>query len=137
MRITKKALEIFASQVATCKKSGIPGDDSMVYVSDIDGSYMGHTSDPYLLRALLKRGITKEIQASYKGGKTAAIGYNPTEKKWYGWSHRCICGFKRGDMIFDPKFGDDNTPFTKHGKVKIKNLADAKKAAQNFAKYVG
>jgi len=30
------------------------------------------------------------------GCKTVSIGYSPARKKWYGWSHRAIFGFKPG-----------------------------------------
>lgn len=55
---------------------------------------------------------------------------------WYGWSHRAIVGFKIGDKIFEPNYGDDKTPYTKHGKKTIKTLDDAKKSAKKFADYV-
>jgi hypothetical protein len=58
------------------------------------------------------------------------------EQKWYGWSHRAICGFGIGDRIFEEKYGNDNTPFVKHGRKKIKTLADAKLAASRFASSV-
>jgi len=66
-----------------------------------------------------------------------SIGYSPTSKKWYGWSHRAICGFKIGDKLFDEYFSnDDKTPFIKHGSKDIKTLEDAKLAASRFSRYV-
>lgn len=65
-----------------------------------------------------------------------SIGYSEKEGKWYGWSHRAIVGFGIGDKIFEPDFGDDKTPFVKHGKETIKNMEDAKKSAIAFARYV-
>ncbi len=78
-------------------------------------------------KALEKRGITAE-----KG----CIGKSSKDGKWYGWSHRAICGFGMGDRIFDQNYGDDQTPFVKHGKRPIKNNDDAKEAAKRFASYV-
>ena len=65
-----------------------------------------------------------------------SIGCSEKEKKWYGWSHRAIAGFKVGDKIFEPNFGDDDTEFVKHGKNPIRNMADAEKSARAFAQYV-
>lgn len=65
-----------------------------------------------------------------------SIGFSEKEKKWYGWSHRAIFGFGIGDMIFEPNYGDEKTPFKKHGSKKIKTLSDAKKAAVAFSDYV-
>jgi hypothetical protein len=65
-----------------------------------------------------------------------SIGFSEKEQKWYGWSHRAIAGFGKGDKIFEPNFGDDKTPFVKHGKMPIRNMADAEKSARGFAEYV-
>jgi hypothetical protein len=65
-----------------------------------------------------------------------SIGFSEKEKKWYGWSHRAICGFGIGDKIFEKDFGDDNTEYSKHGKKDIKTLEDAKQSAINFSDYV-
>jgi hypothetical protein len=65
-----------------------------------------------------------------------AIGFSKKENKWYGWSHRAVAGFGIGDMIFDEDYGDDNTPFVKHGNKKIKNMQDARDAATAFARYI-
>jgi len=66
-----------------------------------------------------------------------SIGWSEKEQKYYGWSHRAVCGFGIGDMIFEPEFGDDRVSFVKHGSKKIKNKADARKAAVAFADDVG
>lgn len=68
--------------------------------------------------------------------KDIGIGFSEKEQKWWGWSHRAVVGFGIGDKIFEPNFGDDKTPFVKHGSKTIKNMDDAKKAARAFAKYV-
>ena len=44
-----------------------------------------------------KMGIKPEkIDPSYD---RCSIGFSEKEKKWYGWSHRAIYGFKIGDVI--------------------------------------
>lgn len=65
-----------------------------------------------------------------------SIGLDPQKNIYYGWSHRAIVGFKIGDKLFEPNFGDDDTPFTQHGSKTIKTIEDAKKAAQSFSEYV-
>ncbi len=56
----------------------------------------------------LKCGIDLETLEVINGWKTACIGYNPKENKWYGWSHRAIYGFgigsqvKKGDCAYRP-----------------------------------
>lgn len=81
---------------------------------------------------------TKDIIKKYnitKRGK-GATGLDEDKGIWYGWSHRAIAGFKIGDKIFDENYGDDKTPFSKHGEKDIKNLKDAQVSAERFAKYV-
>jgi len=56
--------------------------------------------------------------------------------RWFGWSHRAVCSFGIGDKLFQADFGDDNTPFVKHGTKTIAIDADAKEAARRFARYV-
>ena len=82
-----------------------------------------------------KKGITK-FEKTKPSDSICSIGFNEKENKWYGWSHRAICGFGIGDKLFIEDFGDDKTLFTKHGKETIKNLEQAKQAAKNFAEYV-
>ena len=95
------------------------------------GEYIG---DVKFARFLVKRGIIPQINKP--DHNVCSIGYCPSEKKWYGWSHRAIAGFGIGDKIFEEDFGDDKTPFVKHGSVTIKTLEEAKRAAANFAEYV-
>jgi hypothetical protein len=59
---------------------------------------------------LIETGITEQIQ-SYSGNLncTGSIGFNPTEQKWFAWSHRSMYGFgigsevKNGDCAYKPK----------------------------------
>lgn len=62
-----------------------------------------------------------------------SIGFCIRDWKWYGWSHRAICGFGIGDRIFDEKYGHDKTPFVRHGRKKIKTIEQAREAAIAFA----
>lgn len=67
-------------------------------------------------------------------GKNSS-GLDADKGIWYGWSHRAICGFKIGDMLFDPKC-DEKLNFNKRGTIKIKTLDQAKQAAETFSSYV-
>ena len=69
---------------------------------------------------------------------TGNVGFSPTKKKWYGWSHRAVTGFGVGDKLFDEKYKDatDSTPFQQYGTKECKTLDDAKEAARRFAEYV-
>ena len=100
-----------------------------------DGHYIGCPKTALFL--CKKRGIKPEkIRPK---SNVCSIGFCESEKKWYGWSHRAITGFKIGDMLFEEKYQteeNENVKFTKIGKVKIKTLEEAKQAAKNFAKYV-
>lgn len=81
---------------------------------------------------------TEDIIKKYnitKRGKNST-GLDEDKGIWYGWSHRAIHGFKVGDRIFEPEFGDDKTPFSKHGSKTIKALDDAKLSAERFSEYV-
>lgn len=80
---------------------------------------------------LEKKGIKPEkIDSSHT---VRTIGFSEKEQKWYGWSHRAICGFKVGDTI-----KNDNHVCAETLKVgfKAKNLDDCKKMAIAFARGV-
>lgn len=98
-----------------------------------DGTYIGDIKMAKFLSE--KKGITK-FELRTKNSNVCSIGFNEKENKWYGWSHRAICGFGIGDKLFDQDFGDDRTKFSEHGRKVIKNLEEAKQAAKNFAEYV-
>jgi len=58
---------------------------------------MEYIGDEKTAKMLCKRGIEPELADS--SHKTCSIGYCEKEKKWYGWSHRAIYGFKIGDKV--------------------------------------
>ncbi len=103
-----KELQNFINSISVIRKSKIPDDDGNVYCSKIDGSYLTHVGSERQLKFLLDKGITQHIQSGFREPITACIGFNPTEQKWYGWSHRAIFGFgvgskcKQGDAGFEP-----------------------------------
>ena len=97
-----------------------------------DGEYIGDSK--WAHRLIVKRGIKPE--KSSLEHSVCSIGFCAKEQKWYGWSHRAICGFGIGDKIFEEEFGDDTTLFVDHGLVTIENMEQAKLAAVRFAEYV-
>lgn len=96
------------------------------------GDYLGSLKTARYL--IVKRGIYPIKSKSQHC--VCSIGFCPKERKWYGWSHRAICGFGIGDRIYEENYGNDNTPFIKHGRKAIKNLQDARQAAEGFAESV-
>src|SRR5690606_8505321 len=52
-------------------------------------------------------------QDGYGEPRTACIGFNPKEQKWYGWSHRAVYGFgigsecKQGHSGYEPSNKED------------------------------
>lgn len=87
-----------------------------------------------LIKFFTKHGIGPVKSKS--GHSVCSIGFSEKEQKWYGWSHRAMCGFGSGDKIFEQKFSTEDTLFTKHGAVTIENMAQARAAAVAFANYV-
>ncbi len=55
----------------------------------LKGDYIGDPKDAYYLSKL---GIAPELRTPRS--QTCTVGYCSEEKKWYGWSHRAIKGFK-------------------------------------------
>jgi hypothetical protein len=64
-----------------------------VAVSEIDGSYIGNIELAEKLKGL---GIAAQARP---GGGVASIGFCESEQKWYGWSHRAMCGFGVGSKV--------------------------------------
>lgn len=59
-----------------------------------NGLYVGQHVD-----ILLHYGITEQFESVVPESTIASIGFNPTEQKWYGWSHRMIHGFGIGSEV--------------------------------------
>lgn len=109
--------------------------------SRIDGGYVGDPEDAY---RLMQQGII-DVQKAHSKNKVCSIGLHPEKKKWYGWSHRAMCGFSIGDVVEE---GDccASSGYTKeylreHPEedeslpvgFKAKNMADTKRMAVAFA----
>ncbi len=64
------------------------GEQSEIYQSKFDDSYIAHVGLEDNIKYLAKLEITDEL--------THGVGFSPKDGKWYGWSHRAIYGFKIG-----------------------------------------
>ena len=93
-----------------------------------NGDYIGNPKDAYYL--CKKRGIAPELRTRTSG--VCSIGYSEKDKKWYGWSHRTIFGFKTGS-----KCKKSDYHYTKkRGTWTAKTMSDAKQMAKDFAEGV-
>lgn len=86
-------------------------------VYTLRGDWIG---DVDLFQRLHKKGIT-HFELAKPDHTICSIGYNPTEKKWYGWSHRAIQGFGINSY---------------YAKLQAKTVCEAKQLARKFAEDV-
>ena len=94
------------------------------------GDYLGDAKTARFL--YVKRGI-RFCERRTPTSSVCSIGFQPQEQKWYGWSHRAICGFGLGDHLFVEDYGDDHTNYKEHGPETITTLVEAKLSASRFA----
>jgi len=99
---------------------------------NLEGDWIGDSKWAY--RLFHRRGIYPEL--SNQTHCVCSIGFSKQLQKWFGWSHRAICGFGIGDRIFEEKYGNEHTPFIKHGEKPITDMAEARTAAVAFARSV-
>lgn len=83
---------IYRREIVDDSEYGGDGNLEMVccYAEDT-GHWIG---DGRMARSLCKKYGLRQIQKRTTKSCVATIGYQPDEKKWYGWSHRAIAGFK-------------------------------------------
>lgn len=93
------------------------------------GDYIGNPKDARWL--VVHRGIRPQLRTPDR--EVCSIGYNAAERKWYGWSHRAICGFRVGSMV---RKGDCLAESIPVG-TEAETLLDAKRFAEAFAESVG
>lgn len=105
-------------------------DITHCYVKGTDHS----VGDVAFARYLIGQCIVPEL--AHPDLTVCSIGYSAPKKAWAGWSHRALCFFEIGDRVFQPHYGNDNTPFTKHGVVEIRSMEQARESAIAFADYV-
>ena len=78
----------YLKKVAYRANQNICDEDTEVYLSKFDNSYVTMVGLEADIKYLADREITEEL--------THGVGFSPKDKKWYGWSHRGIYGFKIG-----------------------------------------
>jgi hypothetical protein len=96
--------------------------------------------DPALRESKMRDNLTKRFGITeFAPGN---IGFSPSKKRWYGWSHRAVAGFTTGDTV---KPGDTIAPNPDYhvdpaGVLPVgftaKTLDDAKRMAFAFARAV-
>lgn len=77
--------------------NGVPEDPKIIIKSGytLDGNYIGNLDITKFICE--KKGIKPELRTP--NSNTCSIGFSEKDQKWYGWSHRAICGFKIGDVV--------------------------------------
>lgn len=112
------------------------GGKSFVMVSAVtcDGHYIGDGKTAF--RLIKKRGIKPELAIPEKDN-TCSIGFCEKENRWYGWSHRAICGFGIGDVIDGDHCALGSEVEVIPSGFKIETLEDARRVAVAFADSVG
>jgi len=120
---------------------GGKGDLLMKSAYSLEGDYIGTTRNAH--HFWKRYGITK-FEKTEPDNCVCSIGFSPRQKKWYGWSHRAIFGYRVGHVV---KEGDltatsgwteeylkthtDDKPMPVG--FKVMNLKDAKRCAIAFA----
>ena len=110
---------------------------------------------PGLIRIIARLNISPECVS--RNHSVCSVGKSTKDGKWYGWSHRAMVGFGKGDRIFQARYtgagklcdackGMDpceglpcpsSILFIQHGEKTIINDVEGRKAAVAFARYVG
>ena len=109
------------------------------------GYYIGSSKVAYYL--IVKHGIKPEL--ANLTDKVCSIGFCEKEQKWYGWSHRAICGFgvgskvEKGDCCASSGYTEEYLREHPDDNLSLpvgfiaKDLIDAKRMAIAFADSVG
>ena len=102
----------------------------MIQAYTYKGDYIG---DSKTAKYICKKLEIKPIKSD-ENHVCCSIGYSRKDKKWYGWSHRAICGFNIGFTIKleDDLVITDKTPIG----FEAKTLDDCKMLAKIFAENV-
>ncbi|MEO1892686.1 hypothetical protein [Spongiibacter tropicus] len=91
----------------------VPSSHGNEWVTKSRGDYITLEGMEDKLDYLVEHGIAENVSSIWEAGKPICIGFNPEEGKWYGWSHRAICGFgvgskcERGMCHYRPVDKDD------------------------------
>ncbi|MGL4792427.1 MAG: hypothetical protein ACRC23_01675 [Aeromonas jandaei] len=122
--VKESVIEELKSKGYTINKSEL--EEMYVWFDDF---YIGRVEEAWSLYK--NHGIIRK-QKEY-------VGRSETNGRWYGWSHRAMCSFGIGDMLFDESYEAEdieNIPFKFRGSKRIETDEDAMQAAINFSNYV-
>lgn len=99
---TQEQIKTWLDKVGYLGHSKIQGDNSQVWYSNFDDSFIIRKDMMYkengVVEALVANRVTEQL--------THCSGYSPANKMWYGWSHKAFYGFtvgsevKRGDCAY-------------------------------------
>jgi len=93
-------------------------------VYNLDGDYVG---EPSFADGLAELGIVPQKRTPTSN--VCSVGFSAEHGKWYGWSHRAMCGFGVGDVVAVGDVCADDLPIG----FKAETLDDAKRMADAFA----
>jgi hypothetical protein len=92
LKVIKRPCYDMVTELIPKNEYGTSKDMEITYALSKQGHYIGDTKTAW--RLVNKKGISV-FELRKETSNTVSIGYNLHEKKWYGWSHRAIFGFKR------------------------------------------
>lgn len=124
-------VETFEPKTYTAQDLGIPADGQPIEVYVVKGTdlYAGRDRDD--LRWLWNNGIVEQFANASGTGRSANVGYSPSEHKWFGWSHRAFFGFGIGYVV------PEGSTLEKHAPgFKAENIEQARGLAVDFANSV-
>ena len=103
--------------------------------SKVDDKYMCTTG----VALMREHGVAP--QGANPNSNVCSIGFSEREQKWYGWSHRALCGFpigyvaEEGHVVLDYNEGEEASAIPVG--FECKTIDDCKRCAVAYAESVG
>ena len=103
-------IQDWLEQHAERTPSNLEGVTSEMWVTKLRGDYLTLVGMEDKLNHLTD---LINVSSAWEAGKPVNLGFNPSDGKWYGWSHRAMYGFEigsevvRGDCAYCPTDKDD------------------------------
>jgi len=90
--------EVLKEYKLVIKKVSVNGDKPVIMqeIRTMEDKYVGVLDDAQI-KSLFTQGILPETD--YRDNNVVSIGKSYKDDKWYGWSHRAMCGFSIGDVV--------------------------------------
>lgn len=90
--------EVLKEYKLVIKKVSVNGDSPVVMqeIRTMDNKYVGVLNDAQI-KSLFSQGILPETD--FRNNNVVSIGKSYKDNRWYGWSHRAMCGFSVGDTV--------------------------------------